>query len=71
MIARMITCRELASNGDDLKRMEKLFSTLQQTATLTSLLLPPDEEGAKGGHHRIVHHALHLRRDKEARGAHR
>jgi len=40
MTARMTTCRDLAGNEADLKRIGELFLTLQTSATPTSLLFP-------------------------------
>ena len=40
MTARMATCRDLTKNEADLKKIKKLFMTLQTSATPTSLLLP-------------------------------
>jgi len=40
MTARMTTCHELAKNETDLKKITKLFMTLQTSATPVSLLLP-------------------------------
>jgi len=40
MAARMISCRDLATNRAHLKKMEELFMTLQTSATPTSVLLP-------------------------------
>ena len=40
MTARLITCHDLATNETDLKKIEKLFMTLQTSATPTSLLFP-------------------------------
>jgi hypothetical protein len=40
MTARMATCRDLAKNGVDLKKIQELFLTLQTNATPASLLLP-------------------------------
>ena len=40
MTARMNTCHDLARNEVDLKKIGKLFMTLQTSATPTSLLLP-------------------------------
>jgi len=36
----MATCHDLATNDADLKKIGKLFMTLQTSATPTSLLLP-------------------------------
>jgi hypothetical protein len=40
MTVRMSTCRDLAKNGADLKKIRELFMTLQTSATPASLLLP-------------------------------
>jgi hypothetical protein len=40
MITRMTTCRDLAKNEADLKKLGELFMTLQTSATAASLLLP-------------------------------
>lgn len=40
MAARMISCRDLATNRAHLKRMGELFMTLQTSATPTSVFLP-------------------------------
>ena len=40
MTARVATCRDLAKNGADLKKIGELFMTLQTSATPASLLLP-------------------------------
>jgi len=40
MTARMTTCRDLTENEADLKRIGKLFMTIQTSATAVSLLLP-------------------------------
>ena len=40
MTARMTTCRDLAVNEADLKRISELFLTLQTSATPISLLFP-------------------------------
>ena len=40
MTARIIACRDLAENEADLTRIGELFTTLQSSATPTSLLLP-------------------------------
>jgi len=40
MTVRMTTCRDLAGNETDLKKIGELFLTLQTSATPTSLLFP-------------------------------
>ena len=40
MTARMTTCHDLVKNEADLKKISKLFLTLQTSSTPTSLLLP-------------------------------
>lgn len=40
MTARMTTCRDLTNNDADLKKIGKLFMTIQTSATVVSLLLP-------------------------------
>ena len=40
MIARMIACRDLATNEADLKKIREQVITFQTSATPTSLLLP-------------------------------
>jgi hypothetical protein len=40
MTVRMATCRDLAKNGADLKKIQELFLTLQASSTPASLLLP-------------------------------
>ena len=51
MTARLITCRDLAMNETNLKKIKKLFMTLQTSATPTSLLFPwfpsPSREARK------------------------
>jgi hypothetical protein len=40
MTVRMASCRDLAKNGADLKKIQHFFLTLQTSATPASLLLP-------------------------------
>ena len=40
MTAHIFTCRDLAKNKSDLKKIGELFMTIQTHATPTSLLLP-------------------------------
>lgn len=40
MTARMVTCRDLANNEVDLRKIKELFLTLRTGATLSSLTLP-------------------------------
>jgi len=40
MTARMVTCRDLAKNETDRKKIGELFMTLQANSTPVSLLLP-------------------------------
>ena len=72
MTVRMASCSELATNYDDLKRMNEMYWKLEKSATPVGLLLPwlpsqarSDKKEATRGLFDLISHYITIRRNAE------